>query len=102
MLSLSSKQKSNNKSLSKAILIGVDDTMTLDILMNYFHIAVQYFNITNQLISWDISRVIYKPTKTLKSNCFTQTLQETLFHTNKIELTNVYFTKRIKSKWMRL
>ena len=58
MLSLSSKQKSNGKSSSKARLIGVDNTMTLDMLMKHFYIAVQYFYITNQLIAGDISRVI--------------------------------------------
>ena len=50
----------------------------------------------------DISRVIYKQTEVMESDCFTQTLQGKLFHTNKIELMNVYFIKSIKSKLARL
>ena len=38
ILSLSSKQKSNGKSSSKTRLIEVDNTMTLDMLINYFYI----------------------------------------------------------------
>ena len=102
MLPLSSKQKSNGKSSSKARRIGVDNKMTLDMLMNRFYIVVQYFYITNQLISGDISGVIYKPTEVLENNCFTQTLERKLFHANKMELMNMYFIKSIKSKWARL
>ena len=40
MLSLSSKQKNNGKSSSKARLIGVDNTIMIGILMQHFYIAV--------------------------------------------------------------
>ena len=98
MLHLSSKQKSNGKSSLKARLVRVDNTMTLDILMRYFDSAVQYFYITNRLMAGGISGVIYKPTEVMESDCFTQALQRKLFHTNKMELMNVYFIKSIKSK----
>ena len=47
ILSLSSKQKSNGKSSPKTRFIGVDNTMTLDMLMEKFYIAIQYFCIIN-------------------------------------------------------
>ena len=62
MLYLSLKQKNSAKSLSKARLIGVDNKMTLDMLMKHFYIAVRYFYITNRLMTGNISRIIYKPT----------------------------------------
>ena len=86
----------------KTRLTEVDNKMTLDMLIKNFYIAVQYFYITNQLISGDISRVIYKPTEVMESDYFTQALKEKLFHINKMELMNVYFVKRIESKWVRL
>ena len=46
----------------------------------------------------NISRVIYKQTEVMESDYFTQALQRKLFHTNKMEFLNVYFTKSIKSK----
>ena len=47
MLSLSSKQKSNEKGSLKTRLIRVDNKTTLDMLMKNFYIIVQYFYITN-------------------------------------------------------
>ena len=76
--------------------------MTLDMLMKHFYIVVQYFYITNRLISGDFSRVIYKPTKTMKSNYFTQALQGKMLNINKMELMNVHLNKSIESKWVRL
>ena len=102
ILSVSSKKQRNGKVSLKPRIIGIDNKMTIDMLMKHFYIAVRYFYITNQLMTGDISRVIYNPTEVMESNCFTQNLQEKLFHTNKMELMNVYFIKSIKSKWMRL
>ena len=102
MLSSSSKKQRNGKiSLNNGIL-GVDYKMTINMLMKHLCIAVQYFYITNRLISGDISRVIYKPTKTMKSNYFTQAIQGKLININKLELTKVNVIKSIESKWVRL
>ena len=59
--------------------------MTINILIKHLYIAVQYYYITNRLIFGDISRVIYKPTKTMKSNYFTQVIQKELISNNKLE-----------------
>ena len=56
------RKKGNGKVSLKTRVIGVDNKMTIDKLMKYLYIAAQYFYITNQIISGDISRVIYKPT----------------------------------------
>ena len=72
ILSLSSKKERNRKVSLKTGIIGIDNKMTINTLMKHFYIAVQYFYITNQLISGDISRVIYKPTEVMESNYFTQ------------------------------
>ena len=87
MLSSSSKKQRNEKvSLNNGIL-GVNYKMTINMLMKHSYIVVQYFYITNLLISKKISRVIYKPTKTIKSDYFTQTIQGKLIDINKLELT---------------
>ena len=91
MLFLPLKQK-NAKSSLKAGLIGVDNTMTLVMLMKHFfvpqvrhvNIAIRYFYITNRIMAGTISRVIYKPTEVMESDYFTQALQEKLSHTNKM------------------
>ena len=93
MLSLSSKKERSGKVSLKTGIIGIDNKMTINTLMKHFYIAVRYFYITNQSISGDISRIIYKSTKVVNSNYFTQALQGKLFHTNKMELMNVYFIK---------
>ena len=102
MLSLSSNKNRNEKVSLKTRLIGVDNKMTIDMLMRHFYIAVQYFYITNPFISGDIDRVIYKPTEIIKNNYFVQALQRKLFHINKMELMNMYVIKSIESKWVRL
>jgi len=70
MLSSSSKKQKNGKVSLKNGIIGVDYKMTISMLIKHLYIAVQYIYITNRLISGDISRVIYKPTKTMKSDYF--------------------------------
>ena len=100
-LLLEKKKRSGNVSL-KTNITAVNNKVTIDTLIRQFYISVQYFYITNQLIPGDISRVIYKPTKVLKINYFTQTLQGNLSHINKTELMNRYIIKSIKSKWVRL
>ena len=83
MLSLSSKQKSNTKSSSKAGLAGVDNTMSFVVSMKHFfvsqvrsiNITVGYFYITDRLLTGEISRVIYKPTEEIKSVYLTKALQ---------------------------
>ena len=84
MLSLSLKKDRSGKLSLKTGIIRIDHKMTIDTLLKHFYIAVWYFYITNRLISGDISRVIYKPTETMKSNYFTQALQGKLFHINKM------------------
>ena len=74
MLSSSSKKQQKGKVSLKNGIIGVDYKMTINMLMQHLYIAVRYFYITNRLIFGDISRAIYKPTKTLKSNYFTQAI----------------------------
>ena len=98
MLSSSSKkQRNGNISLNNGIL-GVDYKMVINMLMKYLYIARQYLYITNRLISGKISRVIYKPTKTMKSDYFTQTIQGKLININKLELTKVNGIKNIGPK----
>ena len=102
MLSSSPKKERNEKVSLKTGIIGIDCKMTINILMKHLYTVVQYFYITNQLISGDISRVIYKPTETMKSNFFTQILKGKLFYINKMELMKVNVIKSIKSNWVRL
>ena len=47
------------------------------------HINVQYFYITDRLKAWDISRIIYKPTRDMKSDYLTKALQGKAFHTHR-------------------
>jgi len=70
MLSSSSKKQRNGKVSLKNGILGVDYNMMINMLMKHLYIAVRYFYITNRFISGDISRVIYKPTKTMKSDYF--------------------------------
>ena len=92
--SSSKKQKNGKLSLNNGIL-GVDYKMTINILMKHLCIAVWYLYITDWLISGKISRVIYKPTKTMKSDYFTKTIQGKLININKSELTEVNSIKII-------
>ena len=102
MLSSSLKKQRNGKvSLNNGIL-GVDYKITITILIKHLYIDVQYFYIINQLISGKISRVIYKPTKTMKSDYFTQTIQGKLTNINKLKLTAINSIRSIGSKWVRL
>ena len=102
MLSSSSKKQRNGKvSLNNGIL-KVNYKMKTKVLMKHLYIAVQYFYITNQLISGKISRVIYKPTKTMKNDYFICTIQGRLIDINKLELTKMNSIKIIRSKWVRL
>ena len=106
LLLLSSKQNTNTNSSSKAELAGVDNTMTFIISMQHFfelqvryiNIEVKYFHITNRLKAGDNNRIIYKPTKVIESNYFTEALHTKPFHTNKIRLMNACFTRSIKIK----
>ena len=75
--------------------IGIDNKTTTNMLIKNLYLAVQYFYITNQLVSGDISRVIYKPTKTMKSNYFAQALQGKPFNINKMKLMKVNVIKSI-------
>ena len=95
MLSSSSKKQRKGKFSLQNGIIGVDYKMTINILMKHLYIAVLYFYMTNQLISRNISIAIYKPTKTLKSNYFTQTIQGKLININKLKLTKVNDNKNI-------
>ena len=102
LLSLSSKKQQNGKvSLNNGVL-GVDYKLTINMLMKHLYTAVQYFHITNQLISGKINRAIYNPTKTTKSDYFTKTIQGELININKLELNEMNSTKSIVSKWVRL
>ena len=102
MLSSSSKKQRNRKvSLNNGIL-RVVYKMTIKMLMKLLYISVWYFYITNRLISGDISRVIYKPSKSMKSDSFTQAVQGKLININKLELTKVNSIKSIGSKWVKL
>ena len=74
MLSSSSKKQQNGKVWLKNGILRVDSKMTINMLIQHLYISVQYFYITNRLISGDISRVIYKPTTIMKSNYFTQAI----------------------------
>ena len=98
MLSSSSKKQQNGKVSLNNDILGVDYKMTINMLMKHLYIAVQYFYITNLLISGKISRVIYKPTKTMKSDYFTQTIHRKLININKLGLTKMNGIKSIGSK----
>ena len=74
LLASSSKKQQHRKVPLDNGILGVGYKMTSNVLMEDLYIAVRYFYITNRLISEDISRVIYKPTKIMKSNYFTQAL----------------------------
>ena len=102
LLSSSSKKQQNEKvSLNNAVL-GLDYKLTINILTKKLYIAVQYFYIINRLISGKISRAIYTPTKTTKSNYFTKTIQGELININKLEFNKMNSTKSILSKQVRL
>ena len=47
MLSLSSKKERNRKVSLKTGIIGIDNEMVIDRLMQHFYVALQYFYITN-------------------------------------------------------
>ena len=102
MLSSSSKTQQNGKVSLKNGIIGVAYKMTMNMLMKHLYIAIQYFYITNELIYGKISRIIYKPNKTMKSDYFIQTIQGKLIDINKLGLTNIKSIKSIGSKWVRL
>ena len=102
MLSSLSKKQLKGKVLLKKGILVVDYKVTINMLTKYLYIAVRYLYITNQLISWDISRAIYKPTKTLESDYFTQAIQRKLIIINQLELTKVNVIKSIGSKLVRL
>mmetsp|Transcript_9893 Transcript_9893/g.11434 ORF Transcript_9893/g.11434 Transcript_9893/m.11434 type:complete len:98 (-) Transcript_9893:210-503(-) len=97
METLSIKQRNGKVSLKNCI-VGVDYKMTINMLMKYLYIAARYFYITNLLTSWDISRVFYEPTKTVKSNYFIQAIQGKLINLNQMELTKGNIMKSIGSK----
>ena len=80
MLSSSLKKQQNRKVLLNNGILGVDYKIMINMLMKQLYIAVRYFYITNRPISGDISRVIYKPTKTMKNDYFTQAIQGKLFN----------------------
>ena len=103
MLSLSSKKQQNGKVSLNNDILWIDYKMIINILMKHLYITIQYVYITNRLISSKISsRVIYKPTKTVKSNYFIQTIQGKVTDINKLELTEINSIKSIWSKWVRL
>ena len=101
MSSLASKQKNNTKSSTRDGLIGVVNTVTFFILMKHcvvsqvrsININVQYFCIVDQLMTGDTSKVFYKPTEIMENDCFTQALQENLFHTIMMGLMNIFLPK---------
>ena len=95
------KQRIGKVSLNNSIL-SIRYNITIDMLMNYLYVAVQYFYITNWLISGNISKVMYKPTKIMKSDYFIQTIQGKLIDINKFELTKVNSIEIVGSKWVRL
>ena len=70
--------------------------------MKQLYIAVQYFYIINQLILGKISRTIYTPTKTTKSNYFIKIIQVELININKLKLNKMNNTKSIVSKQVKL
>ena len=84
MLFLSSKKQRNGNVLLKNGILEVDYKMTINMMMKYLYIVVQYFYVTNRLILGNISRVIYKQTKTMKSNYFIQGIQGKLINVNKL------------------
>ena len=88
-------------SLNNAIL-EVDYILIINMLMKQLNIDVRYSYITNQLILGKISRVIYKSTKTTKSDYFDKTIQGELININKLELNEMNGTKSIISKRVKL
>ena len=98
LLSSLSKKQQNGKVLINNVVLGVDYKLTINMLMKQLYIAVQYFYITNQLISGKISKAIYKPTNNMKSNHFTETIQGELIDINELELNEMHSTKSIVSK----
>ena len=102
ILSSSSKKQWNGNVSLKNGVIGVDYKMTINMLIKILYIAIQYFYMTDQLIYGDISRAIYKPTKILKSNYFTQVIEGKLININQLKWTKVNIIKSIGSKWVRL
>ena len=102
MLSSSSKKQMNGIVSLKNYIQGVDYKMTINMLLKHLYLAVQYFYITNRLISGYISSDIYKPTKIMKINYFIQVIQGKLININKLELTKMNVIKTIISKGVRL
>ena len=101
-LSSSSKKQRKENVPSKNGILEIDYKMTINMLMKHLYIVVQYFYMTNWLISGHISRDIYKSTKILKSHYFAQAIQGKIININPLELTEVNVIKRIRSKWVRL
>ena len=93
------KQWKGEVSLKNGIL-RVDYKTSIYMLIKKKCIAVQYFYIMNRLFSGDISIVIYKPTKKLKSNYFTQAIKGKLININHLKFTKVNVIKSIKPKWV--
>ena len=93
-LSSSSKKQQNGKVSLKNSILRVDYKMTINMLIKHLYMVVQYLYIPNQLISWDVSKIIYKPTKIMKSNYFTQAKQGKRININTLELTKVNVIKR--------
>ena len=89
MLSSSLKKQRNGKVSLNNDIFGVDYKMTISLLMKHLHIVIQYFYITNLLISENISRVIYKSTKAVNSDHFTQYIQGKLIAINKLGLSKM-------------
>ena len=99
--SLSKKQQNGKVSLNNAVL-GVDYKLTINMLMKQLYIAVRYFYITDRLISVNISKAMYNPTNTTKSDHFTETIQGELIDINELQLNKMNSTKSIVSKRVRL
>ena len=97
LFSSSKKQQNGKVSLNNGIL-GVDCKMTINMLMKHLIIAVRYFYIIDLLIYERISKVIYNPIKTMKSDYLTKTIQGTLICINKLKSTKVNGIKSIRSK----
>ena len=74
ILSSSLKKQQNGKFPLNNGILGVDYKRAINMLMKYLYIAIQYFYITNRLISGKISRFIYKPTKIMKYDYLTQAI----------------------------
>ena len=76
MLSSSLKKQWNGQVSLNNDILEVDYKTIINKLNKHLYITLQCFYITNWLISGKISKVIYKPTKIMKSDYFTQTIQE--------------------------